>query len=114
MITSYEFGKMEIDGRDYTADLILFPDGGILENWRRQSGHVLTLADLADLIKARPGLIIAGTGAHGRMVPAQDLLAALEKKGIELQTMDTGKAAALYNRLLGQGQSPAACFHLTC
>jgi len=114
MITSYTFGKMVIDGRTYTSDLIIFSDGHIRENWHRQSSHILTLADLDRLTAVRPGLIIAGTGAQGRMVQAPDLAAALVEMNIEIQAMDTAKAVTLYNRLLTKGEAPGACFHLTC
>ena len=114
MITSYAFGKMSVDGRRYTSDLMILPDGRVRKNWRRQTGHVLTPEDLSELTKAHPGMIIAGTGSHGRMVPSPDLKAALAEKGIEVQAMDTASAAALYNRLISQGGFPAACFHLTC
>lgn len=117
MITSYTFGKMEINGCIHTSDLMIFPDGRILENWRRQSGHILTLADLSDLTdqkESKPGQIIVGTGANGRMVPSPDLKTGLAEKNIDIQALDTAAAVALYNRLLSQGQSPAACFHLTC
>ncbi len=114
MISSYTFGNIIIDGRSYTSDLMIFPDGRILENWRRQSGHALAVGDLAPLLKEQPGLIIVGTGAQGRMIPARDLTPCLAEKDIEIHILDTDRAAALYNKRLTRGQSPAACFHLTC
>ena len=40
-IESYEFGRMAIDGKAYTKDLILLPDR-ILDGWWRQEGTYFT------------------------------------------------------------------------
>ncbi|WDP92852.1 MAG: hypothetical protein HUN04_25260 [Desulfobacter sp.] len=118
MITSYAFGKMEINGKTFSSDLIIFPGGGIRDNWYRQSGHLLTLEDLSELTAARPKLIIAGTGAYGRMTLAPGLIRALAQLGTEIRAMETAAAVSLYNQIIkeskGSGRSTTACFHLTC
>lgn len=118
MIRSYAFGKMEIDGTTFSSDLMIFPDGRVRDNWYRKSGHVLTLDDLSELTLSRPELIIAGTGAYGRMAMAPGLSQDLEQMGIEIRAMETGKAVSLYNEMI-ENRTPAqpqpgACFHLTC
>ena len=116
MITSYSFGRMVIAGRTYTSDLIIFPDGRIRDNWYRKSGHLLIPEDLAALTAARPELIIAGTGANGRMALADGLAPGLSDQGIEIRAMETARAVTLYNDLIakGDGRPVGACFHLTC
>ena len=44
-IDSYEFGRIVVDGRAYSQDLILLPDG-IQDSWWRQESHLLQIADL--------------------------------------------------------------------
>ena len=46
MIESTAFGVMTIDGRTYTSDLIIFPDGRVQDGWWRKRGHVLGVDDI--------------------------------------------------------------------
>ncbi len=116
-IASYAFGRMAVNDQIFTSDLIIFPDGRIQNNWIRHSGHVLVLADLDALIQEKPDLIIAGTGAHGRMTLAPGLKTALTNMGIEVQAMPTDRAVARFNHTLEhqtRARQISACFHLTC
>lgn len=116
MIQSYSFGRMVIDGITYTADLIILPDKGIIENWYRKAGHVLAPPDLKKVVSADPKIIVAGTGAYGKMVPAPELESWLEQQKVELSVMDTPRAVDHFNRLVADSpeKKTAACFHLTC
>jgi hypothetical protein len=115
MITDYAFGKMTIDDQTYTRDLIILPGGRIITDWYRQSGHLLTEKDLEAVLSQAPRLIIAGTGAYGRMDITPGLGARLKEKGITLSAMETAKAADRYNAEL-RNHTPGlcGCFHLTC
>ena len=113
MIDSYEFGRIEINGRLYTGDVIIYPDGEVKAPWWRQAGHWLTGADLTALIETRPAVIVAGTGASGMMRPAANLAGLLASHGIELIAMPTDEAVTVYNDLAAQ-KKVAGCFHLTC
>lgn len=115
LITDYTFGRITVNGRAYTADLILYPDGRILSPWIRASGHLLTLADLETVIAAKPERIIAGTGAYGRMALATGLTEDLKKMGIDINAVETARAVDLANEARQQGnQRICACVHLTC
>jgi hypothetical protein len=114
MIEKCGFGKMEIDGRVYTSDLLILPDGEIADAWRRIRGHRLALEDIQSLLATRPGIIVAGTGIYGRMGIAPALEAYLTDSGIELIAQPTKSAAQTYNDLIGGAKSVAGCFHLTC
>ena len=37
-ITSYRFGKIDIDGRTYTSDVMITPERGV-DAWWRKEGH---------------------------------------------------------------------------
>ncbi|MFO7715989.1 hypothetical protein [Desulfosarcina sp.] len=56
MIDSSAFGVMTIDGRTYTSDLFIFPDGRVRDGWWRQRGHVLCVDDLLALVDTAPEL----------------------------------------------------------
>jgi hypothetical protein len=104
---------MVIDGSSYTRDVIIFPDGRILSPWWRDQGHVLTSADLEELITAGPEVIVCGTGAMGIMRPAADLPEYLKARNIEFIAQKSAKAVETYNSLSGQ-KRVGGCFHLTC
>ncbi|WP_321493039.1 MTH938/NDUFAF3 family protein [uncultured Desulfobacter sp.] len=116
MITSFVFGQMIIGTDTYTADLIIFPDKGILSNWRRKESHVLEMADLETLLPCKPEMIIAGTGVHDRMKMAPGLVKELSSMGIELKALATDQAVAMFNTTVARTPDKAvsACFHLTC
>ena len=114
MIESSAFGVMTIDGRTYTSDLFIFPDGRVQDEWWRQRGHVLCVDDILILADTAPQLIVAGMGTRGRMRPAPDLHAFLREKGIALIAEATPRAVDIYNQKRTAGLTVGACFHLTC
>ena len=114
MIQSTTFGSMTIDGRTYTSDLIIFPDGTVRDNWWRRSGHVLSVDDILSLAEASPAVIVAGTGTSGRMRPDSALRPFLEARGIDLVAAANSQAVATYNQMLEKGVVVGGCFHLTC
>ena len=113
MIDSFGFGFMVIDGRRYSSDLIINPDGRIRDGWRRRRGHVLTRKDLETLVETRPEVIIAGTGIHGRMQPEPDLAKTLGSLGIHFMTASNDQAVSWYNDRSSISRV-GACFHLSC
>ena len=113
MIDSFSFGTMQIDGRQYTSDLIIYPDGTIQNGWWRARGHSLSLSDIAGLVDKKPNVIIVGTGVNGRMQPDALLHAYLEEQGIEFLVGNNDVAVKWYNELKASG-TVGACFHLSC
>ena len=114
MIDSFSFGRMVIDGKQYTKDLIILPDGTILQPWWRKTGHMLAISDIQDAISTSPDILVVGTGKPGFMKPEIALHKALETMGIETRIMPTDEAIKEYNALREQRKKVAGCFHLTC
>jgi hypothetical protein len=112
MIDSYSFGRIVIDGKTYTSDVIIYPDK-VNDSWWRKSGHLLHKEDLTDVIQYNPEVLIVGTGDNGLMKVPNDTKQFLESKGIELISEETRKACDIYNELKGRRKIVAA-FHLTC
>jgi hypothetical protein len=113
IIESYSFGRMVIDGKSYTKDVIIYPDGSILSPWWRNQGHVLEVIDLQDLIATAPEIIICGTGAMGVMRPSAALKEHLAARNIEFIAQKSPKAVEAYNQISGN-HKVGGCFHLTC
>jgi hypothetical protein len=112
-IRSYRFGKIEIDGRSYTSDVILTPEG-VVDTWWRRDGHSLAVGDLAPILAARPDILVIGTGYLGRMIVSHDARRHLEAHGVHVREARTRQAVADFNRLQAQRARVAAALHLTC
>ena len=112
MIESYSFGRIVVDGKSYTSDLIVLPDR-VVEHWRRKSGHRLVPEDLEPLLEGLAGTLVVGTGSSGLMRVPVETLEYLESAGFEVIVQRTGEACETYNRLAEQDPAIAA-LHLTC
>lgn len=113
LIDSYSFGRMVVDGREYDEDLIIFPDR-IKAHWWRGDGHTLSIADLEDVIKYKPEILVVGTGASGRMQVEPQTKDALRREGIKCVVELTGDAKKIFNEHVKKGTNVVGAFHLTC
>ena len=113
IIDTFAFGSIVIDGRKYTSDLIIYPDGRVVTSWRRKKGHRLSSDDISELIVSQPEVIIAGTGVYGLVKSEKDLQKMLQKRGIEFFPARNKKAMKFFNELSSKKRI-GACFHLTC
>jgi hypothetical protein len=112
-IDSYRFGKMVIDGTDYSSDLIICA-GTVESNWWRKQGHSLAAADLTSVIAAGPSILVVGCGASGLMQVPEETTQALQEQGIRVEAADTSEAVHRFNELVETGVDVAAAMHLTC
>jgi hypothetical protein len=112
-IDSYQFGKIVIDGVDYSKDCLIL-DGVVQANWWRKQGHLLSAEDLQPVITAKPSLLIVGCGASGLMKISDEVREVLLEEDIQLEAVDTARAVERFNELLQTGVNIAAALHLTC
>lgn len=119
-IDSYEFGKIVIDGKEYTKDLI-FCDGLIITDWRRAEGHVLTQKDMQvlwDVIGDQKGacdFLIVGTGHDGLMeLSDEDGDGMLDQVRCCVSQLKTSEAVEQFNKFSENGDKVVGAFHLTC
>jgi len=112
-IDSYQFGKIVIDGRSYSSDVIIV-GGFVNSKWWRKQGHLLCAEDIGLIIEARPSVLVVGCGASGLMEVTEETRGVLEETGIRLESYGTKKAVKRFNELLKSGTNAAAAFHLTC
>lgn len=111
-IESYSFGKIVIDGHEYSSDVIVFPDK-IESNWWRKKGHSLYEEDIKNVLERRPKVLVVGTGSMGRLTVPSETRERIESEGIKLIIEPTEKACKTYNKLLKE-KDVAAALHLTC
>jgi hypothetical protein len=112
-IDSYLFGRITVDGRDYTSDVILYPDR-VDHSWWRKEGHVFHPEDVPDVLNRPPDILIIGTGYFGVMRVPKETLDELASRGIEVKAMKTAKAVEVYNSFRDQQATVVAALHITC
>jgi hypothetical protein len=110
-IDGYRFGRVLVDGREETRDVIVLPHR-VVRNWWRKDGHSLVLEDLQDVLDELPERLVVGTGASGQMQPAAEALDLLRQRGIEVDVRRTDEAVKLLAEL--DPSKAAAALHLTC
>ncbi len=111
-IDSYDFGRIVVEGKVYSSDLILLPDR-VIGSWWRVQGHSLAEEDLKDVINQPLSLLVVGTGMYGRMAVPDETVRFLKKKGIEPLIQSTKEACRSFNEQAQKG-GVAGAFHLTC
>jgi hypothetical protein len=110
-IERYSFGRVTVDGREETRDVIVLPKR-VVRDWWRKDGHALILEDLEAVLDELPNRLLLGTGAHGRLRPDPDTLEALKARGVRVEVMPTDEAVRRYAEL--NPAATAAALHLTC
>jgi hypothetical protein len=110
-IEGYGFGRVTIDGREETRDVIVLP-GRVVRGWWRKEGHGLVLADLDEVIDELPERMLVGTGAYGQLRPDPSALAMLRSRGVDVEVLPTAEAVERYAVL--DPRKTAAALHLTC
>ncbi len=112
MIESYSFGSMVIDGKEYTSDLIIYPDH-IQSSWWRIEGHRLDIEDIKEILEAKPEVLVVGTGASDLVEIPEETEKHIRSKGIRLIAQRTGEAYETFNAL-SKSKKVIGAFHLTC
>ena len=112
-IETYDFGRITIDGQTYTSDVIILPQT-VRGSWWRREGHRLHVDDLADVISARPDVLVVGTGYYGNMAVPAATKSCLEAQGIKVHTAKTAEAVKEFNELQKNIAHVVAALHLTC
>jgi len=112
MIDNYTFGEFVVDGKTYKSNIELIGDK--LKKHRYLENHLLELKDFKDIFKAKPAVLIIGTGDSGTIHPPQEIINHIESQGIKIIIEKTEEACKTYNNLLEKGENVAALLHNTC
>ncbi|HEA47373.1 MAG TPA: hypothetical protein ENH97_03075 [bacterium] len=112
MIESYSFGSMVIDGKEYTSDLIIYPDH-TQDSWWRKEGHRLDIEDIKEILEAKPEVLVVGTGASGLVEIPEETEKHIRSKGIRLIVQKSEEAYKTFNAL-SKSKKVIGAFHLTC
>jgi hypothetical protein len=111
VIEDYEFGRVTVDRREETRDVIVLP-GRVVRGWWRKEGHGLVLEDLDEVLAELPERLLLGTGAYGQLRPDRGTLETLRARGVDVEVLSTAEAVQRYAEL--DPQKTAVALHLTC
>lgn len=89
-INHYEFGKIVIDGKEYSSDVIISKNA-VIDNWWRKEGHKLRIEDVSKILDNNPEFLIVGTGYYGHMEVLPETREFIKSKGIDLKIEKTRK-----------------------
>jgi len=103
---------MEIDGKIYTSDLIIYP-GRIDPSWWRKTGHRLSLEDLHGILEEEFEVLVVGTGYWGMMKVDKEVIGHADAAHFDLIIEKTAKAVERFNNLFYRKKT-IGVFHLTC
>ena len=112
-IDNYEFGRITIDGKNFTKDVIIMPNE-IKTNWWRKQSHRLILADIQEIIDDKPDILLVGTGKFGLMKVSDKVIEYCKNNQIELIIDDTSTIVRRFNELSNSEKRIIAALHLTC
>ncbi|MGM0441004.1 MAG: Mth938-like domain-containing protein [Elusimicrobiota bacterium] len=110
-VDDYSFGKIVIDGKTYTSDVLIA--GGKIKKWWRDRGHLLQNTDLKEVWSKKPDILIVGKGASGVMSTAPEVKEKCKDLGIEFFAAKSRRAVKKFNELTGKKET-ALGIHLTC
>lgn len=110
-VDSCSFGRIVIDGKSYSKDVIIFPHR-VFSPWWRSEGHLLQMDDLAEVLKEKPAILVVGSGYSGVMRVPRKLVEELHSLGVEVRTEKTPDAVNVFNNI--SGKKVIAALHLTC
>lgn len=117
-IDKVEWGKIEVDGKEYGQVLIL--DDQILERDSEKlhqlfgTTHKIGDWEVEKLFSDNPEAIIIGTGWTGVLKVSEELKTKSEKLQIRMRALRTPKAVEEYNKLTGEGKKVNSLIHTTC
>ena len=112
LIDAYRFGCMVVDGKQYTSDLIIFPDR-VLDGWWRKEGHQLCVDDITEILNEEPEALVMGTGYKGLMRVLPEVKERLTSERITLIAEKITTTYITFNILVKTKQVVGA-FHITC
>ena len=116
-VDSFWFGSIVINGRKYGRDVLLFPDGKVRERkggfWKFGS-HAIKRADIEELARVKPEVLVVGTGTNGRARLTSEAEACVREANINLTSAPSSEAIQQLNQLIDKGKQVAALIHITC
>ena len=114
-VDSFSFGSIVIEGKQYSRDVLIFPDGTVRPRpggfWRFGS-HAIKKEEIDRLAQVGADEIIVGTGIDpiARLTPDAESWANEAK--LNLIVLASLEAVERFNRLVEEGKRVSALIHI--
>ena len=105
-VRQVEPGRIKV-GDDIVEDNVILTAESEILRWEARGIDGLREADFAAALADAPEMIVLGTGWKPAF-PPRELVYALARRGIGLETMDTPAACRTFNILVSEGRRAAA------
>lgn len=109
-IRAYATGSVTINETAYHEPLLVMPEA-LIHPWSAPSVAELAPGDFDDLLAHEREIILLGTGRH-QQFPDPRVAAAMARRGIGLEVMDTAAACRTYNVLMAEDRPVAAALFM--
>ncbi|MBN1188730.1 MAG: hypothetical protein JXA46_03170 [Dehalococcoidales bacterium] len=116
-IDSFNFGFIVVDEKQYSGDIVIFPDGTVKERAPgkgRLGSHTITRSEIEALTKSQPETILIGTGVQNMARLARDAEFYLMEPDLNLTLLPSNEVVKKFNKLVEDGEKVAALIHVTC
>jgi hypothetical protein len=116
LINSLQSGKIVVDGKTYTRDILILTDGTVKyrdDVFLDFVNHIVKQAEINELLKGYPEIIVIGTGTDEKLRLSFHLERLITDMKADLIALATPKAVEKYNRLAENNNKIAALFHIT-
>ncbi len=116
IITSFSWGKLEIEGELRFKDARLWPGGGREWDWRETgTRHVpgVQPADVEEILEHGAEIIVLTRGVQEVLQIQPRTLDWLASQGVEVHVLQTERAVEIYNDLARRARV-GGLFHSTC
>ena len=115
-IDSTEFGKITVDGKIYSQDIIITGNGKVIARpsdaeAKYGTHHIIVLGEIKLMLMDNPRVIVIGTGQYGACRFEKGVEDVIKEANIKLLIERTPKAVHLFNNV---NDRKAGLFHLTC
>ena len=110
-IGSVSFGEIEINGKIYYSDMVVWWNGKVEY---REKRHILTLDEFIDILKKKPEVVVVGTGMSGCVRIDEKAKVMAGQKGVGIYTEISPKAAEIFNGFVKDRKKAVAVMHTTC
>lgn len=106
VIRAYRRGALVINQQTVTRSVVVLPQR-LVGDWPPQRFEELAVEHVETVTALEPEIILLGTGERARF-PTAELAAAVLRRGIGLEAMDTAAACRTFNVLASEGRRVAA------
>lgn len=116
-INSFNFGFIVVDDKQYAHDVIILPDGLVLDRHPgkgRLGSHTITKSEIESLTREPVDAILIGSGVEGMARLARDAEHLMLDPDLNITMLPSPQIVKKYNQHVEDGDKVAALIHVTC